>query len=260
MFELYHFHGATCGLKARLAVAEKQVSLLERAVDRAYLRTPEYRALNPNGVVPTLVHDAEVLTESTVIINYLDDACEGPPLKPAAPAGAARALWWMKRADDLLQYIGILTYTVSMRPALLVLGPEELRAYLDAIPNAAARARRGRIIELGYGNPDFAVAAASLSSMLDDMEAALSERTWLASGDYGLGDIAMTPLLERLAELGCAGLWTQDRPSLSRWWDEVRSRPSYDACVLRQPNPEAAQHRRHGEQAWPDVQAAFRSG
>ena len=40
-------------------MAEKQVSLLERAVDRAYLGTPEYRALNPDGVVPTLVHDAK---------------------------------------------------------------------------------------------------------------------------------------------------------------------------------------------------------
>jgi glutathione S-transferase len=39
--------------------------------DHAYLK------LNPNGVVPTLVHDGTVVTESSLILYYIDDAFSG---------------------------------------------------------------------------------------------------------------------------------------------------------------------------------------
>ncbi len=131
MLELYYFHGATCGLKARLALAEKGIEYTGRVIDRPDLRTPEYLALNRNGVVPTLVHDGEVIVESSVILNYADDAFDGPPLKPDTALGVARAWWWMKRADECLALIGILTYTVSMRPVILQKSPEELKSYID---------------------------------------------------------------------------------------------------------------------------------
>jgi glutathione S-transferase len=257
MLELYHFYGATCGLKARLAVEEKGIRVTERAVERSYLKTRDYLALNPNGVVPTLVHDGGVLTESTVIINYLDDLSKERPLKPASPLGAARALWWMKRADDCLAFIGILTYTVSMRPGLQQLEPQQLENYFDSIASPALRARRRRIIELGYDNPDFQVALAGLRSMWADMERVLSQHDWLAGNAYSLGDIAIAPLMERLEELTLADSWRTDHPNLCGWWDRVQARPSYDTCVVQHPNPEAAQHRRHGEQARSRVSRAF---
>lgn len=250
VLELYHFYGATCGLKARLAVHEKRASVEFRAVDRAFLKTPAYLALNPNGVVPTLVHDGAVLTESTVIINYLDDLWANWPLKPPDALGAAYALWWMKRADEGLPYIGILTYTVSMRPGLAKMSPDALQLYLDAIPSPSLRARRSRIIHLGYDNPDFLAAIAGLRSLFDDMEAVLSQRAWLAGDDYTLADLAITPLMERVGELAFEGLWQANRPQLGRWWDRIRSRPSYESCVLAAPNPEASQHRAYGEEAW----------
>ena len=257
MLELYHFYGATCGLKARLAVAEKAVPVADRAVDRVYLRTPEYRALNPNGVVPTLVHDGSALTESTVIINYLDDMSPDRPLKPGSALGMARVLWWMKRADECLPIIGMLTYTVSMRPKLAALGPEELDAYIQAIPSLATRIRRRTIIQLGYGNPDFEAAIAGLRTMLDDMEQALSEHPWLVGDSYTLADTAMTPLIERLEELTFAAFWSPIRPKLHRWWEQIQARPSYEACVRVTRNPDGPQHRRLGQQGWPEVRRAF---
>ena len=35
---------------------------------------PAYLELNPNGVVPTLIHDGEPITESSLILYYIDDA------------------------------------------------------------------------------------------------------------------------------------------------------------------------------------------
>jgi len=87
MLELYYFPTATCGYKARLALAEKGVDFTARVLDRdaGELLTPEYLKLNPNAVVPTLVHDGAVIIESSIIITYVDDAFSGPALSPSDP-------------------------------------------------------------------------------------------------------------------------------------------------------------------------------
>jgi maleylacetoacetate isomerase len=50
-----------------------------------------YRALNPQGLVPTLVDGALVLTQSLAILEYLDEVFPTPPLLPPAPELRARA-------------------------------------------------------------------------------------------------------------------------------------------------------------------------
>lgn len=253
MLELYHFHGATCGLKARLALAEKGVNYEAHAVDRPFLRTPEYLKLNRNGVVPTLIHDGQVLVESSVIINYVDDAFDGPALKPDDPLGVARAWWWLKRADECLARVGILTYTVSLRPGILEKSPEDLEKYIAETPNPGLRERRRRIIEMGFESPDFPGALNGLDQMLADMEEALSKNAWLAADGYSLADTAMTPHVERLAELNCADMWRENRPHLSDWWDRITTRASYDACLGATPNPEKPLHQASGAKAWPEI-------
>ncbi len=254
MIELYYFHGATCGLKARLAFAEKGVEYVHRVVDRSYLLTPQYLALNRNGVVPTVVHDGAVLTESSCIINYVDDAFGGPALKPEAAINVARMWWWLKRADECLNFIGILTYTISMRGEILKKSPEELKAYIDSIPRPASRKWRRKVLEKGFDNPDFAHVVKALDLMLADMEQRLADNEWLAGVQYSLADTAMTPLIERLDELRCQAMWEDARPALTDWWARIKARASYAACLRETPNPEGPQHRAAGEKYWSDVE------
>lgn len=254
MIELYFFHGATCGLKARIAFAEKGVAYEGHAVNRPYLRTPDYLKLNPNGVVPTIIHDGEVLRESSVIINYLDDAFEGPALKPDDALGAARTWWWMKRADECLTMIGILTYTVSLRPGIIATKtPEELEEYIEGTPNPAAKESRRKMIEMGFDNPAFPIALKGLDMMLADMEDALNKHEWLAANSYGLADISLTSLIERMSELQCHEMWENDRPKVTAWWEKIKARPSYEACLGPTPNPEKPIHQAAGRKSWPEI-------
>ena len=85
MIQLYYFHGATCGLKTRFTLSEKRVKYDQMVVEREYLRTSTYRKLNPNGVVPTLIHNGNIILESSIIMHYVNDAFEGPQLKPTEP-------------------------------------------------------------------------------------------------------------------------------------------------------------------------------
>jgi glutathione S-transferase len=75
MLTLYHGRTSVCSIKARLALIEKSVpwdgKLLTLRGDQF---EPDYLRLNPNAVVPTLVHDGKVIIESTVIMHYVDEA------------------------------------------------------------------------------------------------------------------------------------------------------------------------------------------
>src|SRR5262249_56517723 len=86
MLTLYHGRRSVCSMKARLGVAEKGVALESRLMTlRGDQFEPAYMALNPNAVVPTIIHDGKVVIESTVILHYVDEAFPGPPLMPEAP-------------------------------------------------------------------------------------------------------------------------------------------------------------------------------
>ena len=90
MIELYHNDMSVCAQKVRFTLVEKKLAweghhLNLRAGDQ---QEPEYLKLNPNAVVPTLVDNGNIIIESTVINEYLDDAYLEPRLKPV---GCARA-------------------------------------------------------------------------------------------------------------------------------------------------------------------------
>jgi glutathione S-transferase len=102
MITLYQFGNSVCCQKVRVVLAEKGLDWRAVEVDLFTNQQyePDYRKLNPAGVVPTLVHDGEIVTESTLICEYLDELYPDPPLLPPTPFGKARARLWAKTVDE----------------------------------------------------------------------------------------------------------------------------------------------------------------
>ena len=75
MLTLYNAAHSTCSQKVRICLAEKRLQFddikLDLGKDKDHLK-PDYLKLNPNGVVPTLVDDGDVIIDSSVICEYLD--------------------------------------------------------------------------------------------------------------------------------------------------------------------------------------------
>jgi len=86
--ELYHFWSSVCSVRCRMALEEKGVPWTSRYIDlfKFEQMEPGYLAINPDGLVPTLVHDGAPVRESTVINEYIDAAFEGPELVPPTPS------------------------------------------------------------------------------------------------------------------------------------------------------------------------------
>ncbi len=231
--ELYYFHDATCGIKVRLALFEKGVGFKPCIVDRYQLSAASYRALNPQAVVPTLVHAGAVLTESTVICLYVDDAFSGPALKPDRALYRAQMHAWLKAIDETYFFaLSSLTFALAVCPDVLERYPEpqQQTEYLESILVTEKRRLRRSILAHGLDAPEVAKGVETMRQLLAHLDAALTVGPFVAGPTYSLADACLTPFILRLDALGLAPLWA-DRSRISRWWTEMRSRSSFQRLL-----------------------------
>ncbi len=236
MLLLYHGSTSVCSIKARVALAEKGLKWESELLDlmRGDQHRPEYAKLNPNRVVPTLVHDGKIVLESTLIIEYLDEAFPAPPLMPADPYRRAVARLWMKKIDDYLHAAcSTVTFATANRKALLQLSPEELEARFQRMPDPAYRERQRLGVAHGLDAPHVALAVRQHDKYLGEMEAALRDSLYLAGDAYSLADAAATPYVNRAEMIGMDALWVGQRPRVAAWLARVRERPSFERAITR---------------------------
>ena len=107
---------------------------------------PDYLKLNPKAVVPTLVHDACVVRESSIINEYIDDVFPEPPLRPDDPGRRARMRLLIKAFDDEAHpSIGILSYAIFLRHQMNKLNtPEEMAEHFRNVADPMRRERQMR--------------------------------------------------------------------------------------------------------------------
>jgi len=91
---LYGYWRSSASYRVRMALNLKGIDYEQLAVhlvrDGGQQYSAAYRELNPQGQVPTLVHDERVLTQSPAILEYIEETFPGPALLPGDAAGRAR--------------------------------------------------------------------------------------------------------------------------------------------------------------------------
>jgi len=92
--KLYGYFRSSAAYRARIALNLKGVAWEQVLVDlrapASMQHTREFRALNPQGLIPVLVDGEAVLTQSLAMIEYLDETHPEPPLLPRAPLPRAQ--------------------------------------------------------------------------------------------------------------------------------------------------------------------------
>jgi glutathione S-transferase len=257
MLTLHHNAASTCSQKVRLVLAEKGLDYEAHDVDLigGGQHDPEYVKLNPNHVVPTIVHEGAAFIESTLINEYLDDAFPDPALKPSHPAGRHAMRLWTKRIDDLHPNAGVITYAIGTRPMLAQRSPEEIDAHVEQIPDAKRRAQRRSVIEHGVKAPEFADAVEAFVGLLDKMESDLADRSWLAGDSFSLAEASTLPYVMRLDHLAMTPL-IDARPKVADWYARVQARPSFEVAISALlPQFVIDMFRNNGAAVWGDVEA-----
>jgi glutathione S-transferase len=233
--ELYHFWSSVCSVRARMALEEKGVQWESRYIDLFNFdqMTPEYLAINPDGVVPTLVHDGEAVHESAVIIDFVDDAFDGPSLKPKDALRIARMREFMKLCDDKFAAIVLPTFVKYLLPKLKNRwGEDELRKQAQRRPIEFYRKVHGDGVNGNISDDDIEKCHDDIRMILDRMEEMLAEGPWLVGVQLTLADISVAPYMFRLLALGLDEWWAPDvRPRVGEWYKRVAALPSYQTAV-----------------------------
>ena len=256
MLELYHADGSVCAAKVRHVLAIKQLDWVDRRID---LNTgaqydPEYLALNPKAVVPTLVHDGKVVRESSIIGEYLDDVFPEPALHPSDPHARAEMRRWAKIPDDEIHAAcGFISQAGLLRLGRLA-NPQ---AYFDRVardPNRKRAERNHRMFKNGYKEPEAREGLFTHLKLLKEMQEALDGRQWLVGDAISLADIGLLPYVNRLYVSGLAPMWA-DKPAVGAWFERMRALPSYEEAYVkfmpRYGNEPV------GEGVWPDAKEAL---
>lgn len=194
---------------------------------------PEYLKLNPKGVVPTLVHDGRPVTESSIIIEYIDDAFPEPPLRPADPMARAAMRHWLKWSDDTAYgAVYIPTWDKLSRPAVEKLSDAELDAMLARIPTVERRERWRTVARGGFDEAEFADAYGKMESTFRRMEDVLGGGDWLAGNEFSLADIAIIPFIDRMLDLRSDLAGAERYPAVHGWLARIKARPSFEAAFF----------------------------
>jgi glutathione S-transferase len=227
---LYNAPQSTCSQRVRFVLHAKGLAFEERRLDLFagdQLR-PDYLKLNPNGLVPTLVHDGAAVIDSSVIMEYLEEVfADGRRFVPAAPAERARMRALMRFIDELpTPAVRVPSYNLAFLPHFKGMSEEAFRALADAKP-----LRREFLLKMGRtGFPE-----AEMNEALDrlrravgrlDDEIRTSGGPWLLGARLTLADIAIMPVIVRLDDLRLARLWS-DQPRVASWLEAIRKDPAF---------------------------------
>lgn len=225
MIELFGYPKSTCTQKVKLCLFEKALPFTDRLVDLAKQEhlTPDYLALNPNGVVPTLVHDGTAIHDSSVIMEYLDEVFPDVPMSGNTPVERARVRAWLRFFEEVPTVaIRIPSFAKVLLKPVGNMTPEERRANSD---KRTLRKEFYRSMENGISDARLAEAVKRLRMTCDRMEATLADHDWLVGG-FGIGDVCVVPTFDRMQDLGLAHVWA-DLPGVSRWWARVQERDCF---------------------------------
>jgi len=234
MLELHHLPESICSQKVRLALAEKGLDWTGNRVNLAAWEhlSPAYLALNPNGVIPTLVHDGQPVIESTVICEYLDEVFPDPPLSPPDPAGRAAMRAWLRFIDEVPSMaVRVPSFNTVLLPGYQAMSPEDFAGHVSRMTLRKAFFRR--MGQTGFSADEVADAMAQLALT----EARIARALDQGGGPFLLGDrltcadLCLAPVVNRMDELGLLGAAPDSLPATSDtvrgWLDGLRARPSW---------------------------------
>jgi glutathione S-transferase len=227
-FKLYNAPQSTCSQRVRFVLNSKGLPFDEVKLNllQGDQLKPDYLKLNPNGVVPTLDHDGQIVTDSNVITEYLDEVSPATSFTPEDPVARARMRGLMHFSDEMpAAAVRVPTFNLAFLPSFQKMSREDFVAFAESKP-----LRREFMLTMGQtGFPQAEMDAAlkRLRRTYERMDAEIEKSggPWLLGKEISLADVAVMPALVRMHDLGLTG-W-EDLPRVVTWFDNIRAQPAF---------------------------------
>jgi glutathione S-transferase len=235
MLRLYHAEPVANSLKALIALKEKGLEFQSIYVDlhKFEQHEPWFVAINPEGQVPVLDHDEFIVTHTTVINEYLEDAFpEAPALRPADPQGKARMRYWNKFCDEhVMNYVSMHGWHRMVAIIARSVDAGEFERLMTRIPLHEQR-EKWRTARSGFSPADLANATRKIEVAVDKVEKQLATTPWLAGSMYTLADVNFFAYCGVSLQRMFPEMKLETRaPRLLDWLARVRARPGVKAAL-----------------------------
>lgn len=238
MLELYHAEPVANSMKALLYMKEKGLEFTSHYVDllRFEQHEPGFVRLNPNGQVPVLVHDGRVVTESSIIGEYLEDVFPDNPLRPADPYRRARMRIIMKFVDDYaLPALSVIGWHLMLRQVATAIDSDTFDRLMKRVPLKEQRDKWRTIAGESFSQETLDDSYRKLGVAAARFEAELAEGPWLTGTEYSLADINAYTLAAALPARVPDAASREKTPRLHDWLDRMNARSGVQAA-LAMPN------------------------
>ncbi len=235
MLTLYHAEPVANSLKSLIPLHEKQLDFESRYVDlhKFEQHEPWFVAINPEGQVPVLDHDGVIVTHTTVINEYLEDAFpDAPPLRPNEPAGNARMRYWNKFIDEhVMNYVSMHGWHRMVGVIARGIDSGEFEKLVARIPLHEQR-EKWKTARSGFSQADLANATRKIEVAVDKVEDQLGKTAWLAGDMFTLADINFYAHCGMMVARMFPELEIETRcPRLAAWRDRMTARPGVAAAL-----------------------------
>jgi glutathione S-transferase len=235
MLKLYHAEPGANSLKSLIPLKEKGLDFESVYVDlhKFEQHEPWFLAINPEGQVPVLDHDGNIVTHTTVINEYLEDAFpNAPPLRPADPVGKARMRLWNKFVDEhVMNYVSMHGWHRFVGVLARGIESGQFERLVERIPLHEQR-EKWRTARSGFNEADLENATRKILVAVNKVEDQLSRTPWLAGETYTLADINFFSHCGMYVNRMFPDLTDERKhPRLSEWRDRVAQRPGVKAAL-----------------------------
>jgi glutathione S-transferase len=229
-FTLYNAPQSTCSQRVRFVLNAKGLPFEEHKLDllAGDQLKPEYLALNPNGVVPTLDHGGQIVIDSSVIIEYLDEVVpERASFTPSDPVMRAAMRSLMRFIDEMpAAAVRVPTFNLAFLPRFAAMSEVEFIAFAESKPlRKEFMMAMGRT---GFPQKEMDSAMGRLRRSYERMDEAIRDSggPWLLGKDITLADVSVMPTIVRMADLNREGDWA-DLPRVAKWYELIRAQAAF---------------------------------
>ncbi|MEO5968832.1 MAG: glutathione S-transferase family protein [Bdellovibrionia bacterium] len=195
---LYSYRRCPFAMRVRMTLEEKNLTYLV-IEENLNSFSSELLRLHPEGKVPVLLHDQQVIYESSIITEYLDEVFPSPMLMPKSPKERAQVRLWTYWCNELF------------KPDL-----DEFKYEWKSLNEEKQLALKGRL--LGH---------------LEKLESGLTDKEFIMGSDLTLADIHLFPFYRQLKRVQSSDLETAPFVRLNTWLEKILARPSFERAMKK---------------------------
>lgn len=230
----YHAEPAANSLKSMICLKEKGLEFQSCYVDlhKFEQHSDWFVAINPEGQVPVLVHDGAVITQTTVINEYLDDVFPDLPLRPFDAVGKARVRAWNKFVDEhVMNYVSMHGWHRMVGVIARSIDSGEFEKLVERIPLPDQR-KKWQTARSGFSEADLAHAIEKIVYACAKVEKQLGESAWIAGDMFTTADANFYSMCGMMVERMFPELEVATNyPRLVDWRERMNERPGVKAAL-----------------------------